>query len=104
MYKVMMGHNGKYEKEAYAYARNSSVAIHNMNELFKDENYDSYKAVMFGEADFNKHPDPFEAIPQDEVDYIRKNGLAAADAYSYKKSSVPEGGTFVSKEQMGDIV
>lgn len=85
VYRISMGHNGSAELTKYCYARNSSTAIHEYAEKYKDRKYDTFKAVMFAEASIRKHPGPFEEMPEDEVKIIEENNLANAPAYSMRK-------------------
>lgn len=105
LYGVIMGHGNKEEKVVYCYARNAGLAIENYKQLFKEEKYDHFRAKMFGEADVRVHDKPFEPMTKEEVEYISKNGLAKADAYAQRKSTLPQG-EFVPVDQMpeGELV
>ena len=86
VYKIMMGHNDSIERTEYCYARNSSTALAEYTQKFKDEKYNTFKAVMFGEANRKKHPGPFEEMPEDEVKALKEHNIGNAPAYSMKKT------------------
>ena len=91
MYRVTMGYGKDNPKEvAFCYARNSVAAREGMREILKDKKYDNFKIMMFGEADMKKHPDRFEAMPKDEVDYVINAQLAKANAYAQRKPVEPQ--------------
>ena len=85
IYKIMMGHNGAIERTEYCYARNSSTALYEYQQKFRDKKYDTFKAVVFGETNIKKHPGPFEEMPDDEVKIITERNIASAPAYSMRK-------------------
>ena len=90
MYKISMWRKNKIDQTIYAYARNKRAVIDNCKEIYKEKKYDKFDVVMFGEADFRRHPEHFEPMPQDEVDYVIKANLAKADAYSQRKTEEPQ--------------
>lgn len=85
MYKIMMGHNGSIERTEYCYARNSSTALYEYQQKFKNEKYDTFKAVAFGMTNIKAHPGPFEEMLPDEVKAVKEGNYAAAPAYSIRK-------------------
>ena len=85
IYKVMMGHHGKIEKTCYCYARNATTAKAYYKEKMKDEKYDTFEVLAFGDADIKKHPGPIAEMPDDEVEHIEKRGLGKASRYSNRK-------------------
>lgn len=96
LYEIIMGHGERDEETVYVYARNAGCAVDALKEIHKDKKYDSFKAKMFGEADFNLHQEPFKLMSQDEVNIIMKYGLAKNAAYRQrKKASIPAGGEFI---------
>ena len=92
IYRVLLGKNGTVKKIEYCYARNAKTAEAYYKEKYKEEKYDMFMAVAFGDADTNYHPGPIEELPEDEVEYIQKNNLGNAEKYSYRKD---EKGMFI---------
>lgn len=84
LYKISVGHS-KPEKVVFCYARNADTAIKGYKQIFKDEKYDYYSAVMFGNADRKRHPGPFEIMTKEEADIVINKKLADADAYSNRR-------------------
>ena len=100
IYKVIMGKNGIMKEIAHCYARNAKRAVEGMKELYKDQKYDNFKVVAFGEAE--GHNAPFEIMPPNEVATVLNNKLGEADKYSNRKDKapfIPEGAVFVPVEK-----
>jgi len=96
IYRVEIGHNEKIEHTEYCYARNAKTAKEYYKEKYKENKYNIYNCVAFGDADSIKHPGPIEELPEDEVKYIRNNNLGTANAYSNRKDNrIIEGGEFI---------
>lgn len=95
LYRVDCRKDGQLKEQRYCYARNAKVCKEYYKELFKEKKYNEFNAVAFGTADITRHPGPFEEMPQDEVDYIKKNGIGNGDAYSNRPNDLPAGGQFI---------
>ena len=85
IYKVSMGKGNDVDEVAFCYARNKIAAREGYREIFRENKYDRFNVVMFGEADYKKHPEWFKPMPREEVDYVLRNKLADADAYAQRK-------------------
>lgn len=108
MYQVTMGYKDSDEEVAYCYARNAGKAVEGMKEIFKEKKYDSFKAKLFGEADIKVHPDYFEPMSREEVEYINRLQLAQAAKYSQRRDTVPNehlpDGQMMSKEEVEEML
>jgi hypothetical protein len=89
IYRVEIGHHPNVEKVEFCYARNSSYAIYNFQEIYKDQRYNMFKTYKVGEVDYKKHPGPFELLPKDEEEYIRKIRSTVGEEYAERRNNVP---------------
>ena len=104
MYQVTMGYGSNDKEVAYCYARNAGNAVDGMKTIFKEKKYDSFKAKLFGEADFQQHPEPFMPMSREEVGIIENRKLADAPLYAMRKDNIPAGGEFIPVSKEGDIL
>lgn len=90
MYRISMGYGNDIKEVVYAYGRNKQAVREGCRMIFKEKKYDKFDVVMFGEADYRKHPERFMPMPKDEVDYVIRANLGQADAYSQRKAEPPK--------------
>lgn len=99
IYRVEYGKGNNNPEIDFCYARNARTAINKYKQKYKK--YDHFKAYAVGEADFRKHPDYYEDMPQDEKKYLLKIRGKIGEKYTMKKDNLPvSGGFFVPKEEM----
>ena len=48
-----------------------------------------FKAYKLGETDYRKHPGPFEVLPKDEEDYLRKIRSTVGEEYAERRYNIP---------------
>ena len=88
IYRVEIGHHPNVEQVEFCYARNSEHAVDHFREQFKDRRFDLYKAYKVGEADYRKHPDPFETMPLDEEWVMRRTKATVGEEYAERRDNV----------------
>lgn len=103
IYRVELSNDKDFETK-YCYARNASVVKEAYRELCKRKKYNKVVTVPFGDADILRHPGPFEELPKDEIAYLLSNNIGSASRYSNRKDNRLPEGTFVSKDQIGDVI
>lgn len=89
IYRVEMGNHPEVKEIAFCYARNSDVAVSSMQTIFKNRHYNMFKAYKLGETDYRKHPGPFEVLPKDEEEYLRKIKSTVGERYAERRSNIP---------------
>ena len=89
IYRIEMGYHPDVKEIAFCYARNSDFAVDNMKLIFKDRRYNMFKAYKLGETDYKKHPGPFEVLPKDEEDYLRKIRSTVGEEYAERRYNIP---------------
>lgn len=88
IYRVEMGHHPNVEEIAFCYARNKDYAVDNFRKAYKDRHYNLFRTFKVGMADFKKHPGPFELLPKDEEEYIRKIRSTVGEWYAERRDNV----------------
>lgn len=89
IYRVEMGHYPNVEEIAFCYARNKDFVVNSMRVIFKDRRYDMFKAYKLGETDYRKHPGPFEVLPKDEEEYLRRTKSTVGEEYAERRRDIP---------------
>lgn len=98
IYRMEMGQYPDVAEIAFCYARNSDIATENMKIIFMDRRYNMFKAYKLGETDYKKHPGPFEVVPKDEEEYLRKIRSTVGEEYAERRHNIPR-----VYEDTGDI-
>lgn len=88
IYRVEMGHHPNVEEIAFCYARNKDYAIDNFQMIYKDRRYNLFRTFKVGMADSRKHPGPFELLPKDEEEYIRKIRSTVGEWYAERRNNI----------------
>lgn len=88
IYRVEMGHHPNVEEIAFCYARNKECAVSNFQKIFKDQRYNLFKTYKVGMTDNKKHPGPFELLPKDEEEYIRKIKSTVGESYAERRNNI----------------
>ena len=100
IYRVEMGHHPNVEEIAFCYARNKDCAVDNFQMIFKDQRYNLFRTYKVGVADSKKHSGPFELLPKDEEEYIRKIRSTVGEWYAERRDNVS--GIFESIDLNGE--
>lgn len=88
IYRVEMGHHPNVEEIAFCYARNKECAVSNFQKIYKDRRYNLFRTYKVGEADNKRHPGPFELLPKDEEEYIRKIRSTVGEWYAERRNNI----------------
>lgn len=88
IYRIEMGHHPNVEEIAFCYARNKDYVIDNFHMIYKDRQYNLFRTFKVGMADVKKHPGPFELLPKDEEEYIRKIRSTVGERYAERRNNV----------------
>lgn len=105
IYRVEMGHHPDVKEITFCYARNKDCVLEHMKTIFKDRHYNMFRTYKLGETDPRKHPGPFEILPKDEEQYLRKIRSTVGEEYADRRrdiSRVYE--DFSSSTECGDAV
>ena len=88
IYRVEMGHHPNVEEIAFCYARNKEYAVDNFQMIYKDRRYNLFRTFKVGIANNKKHPGPFELLPKDEEEYIRKIRSTVGESYAERRNNI----------------
>lgn len=88
IYRIEMGHHPNVEEIAFCYARNKECAVSNFQKIYKDRHYNLFRTYKVGEADRRRHPGPFELLPKDEEEYIRKIRSTVGEWYAERRNNI----------------
>ena len=88
IYRVEIGHHPEVEEIAFCYARNKDYAISSFQQIYKDRRYNLFRTYKVGEANNKKHPGPFELLPKDEEEYIRKIRSTVGEWYAERRNNI----------------
>lgn len=100
IYRIEMGHHPNVEEIAFCYARNKDCAVANFQTIYKDRRYNLFRTYKVGMADNKKHPGPFELLPKDEEEYIRKIRSTVGEWYAERRNNIS--GLFESIDFSGE--
>lgn len=89
IYRVEMGKFPEVKEIAFCYARNKDYAVDNMKVIFKDRHYDMFRAYKLGETDYIRHPGPFEVLPKDEEEFLRRTKSTVGEEYAERRRNIP---------------
>jgi len=98
IYRIEMGNNENSLGKDFCYARNAHIAVEEMKKI---HNFKICRAVVLGEADISRHPEPFELMPEDEKRYLNDKRGKIGEKYSARPSILSQG-TFVPIGEMDD--
>lgn len=88
IYRVEMGHYPNVEEIVFCYARNKDCAVDNFQTIYKDRRYNLFRTYKVGMANYKKHPGPFELLPKDEEEYIRKIRSTVGEWYAERRNNI----------------
>lgn len=88
IYKIEMGHYPNVEEIMFCYARNQNYVLSHFKKAYKDKHYNLFKTYKVGIADSLRHPGPFELLPKDEEEYIRKIRSTVGERYAERRRKI----------------
>lgn len=88
IYKIEMGHYPNVEEVMFCYARNQNYVLEHFKKAYKDKHYNLFRTYKVGIADSIRHPGPFELLPKDEEEYIRKIRSTVGERYAERRRKI----------------